>query len=161
MMCTEDLQCLTQISKRVGKIESKPCMHCEYCSLISVAFCWVEKFNLLPKYMLCWIGIVSYATVKYGCVIKYVFVYIGTMISCIYFQRVVAVLMKGVDEGNEECPSSNTSRKILKMTWKDQQYVDRIMQRLVKKTKLLKLADQLLNIKWKHCDVLKGQMRMN
>ena len=26
---------------------------------------------------------------------------------------------------------------------------------------LLKLADQLLNIKWKHCDVLKGQMRMN
>ena len=27
--------------------------------------------------------------------------------------------------------------------------------------KLLKLADQLLNIKWKHCDVLKGQMRMN
>ncbi len=51
----------------------------------------------------------SYATVKYGCVIKYVFVYIGTMISCIYFQRVVAVLMKGVVEGNEECPSLNTS----------------------------------------------------
>ena len=94
MMCTEDLKCLTQISKRVGKIESKPCMHCEYCSLISVAFCWIQKFNLLPKYMLCWIGIVSYATVKYGCVIKYVFVYIGTMISCIYFQRVVAVLMR-------------------------------------------------------------------
>ena len=35
--------------------------------------------------------------------------------SCIYFQRVVAVLMKGVDEGNEECPSSSTSRK-MKMT---------------------------------------------
>ena len=31
------------------------------------------------------------------------------MISCIYFQRVVAVLMKGVVEGNEECPSLNTS----------------------------------------------------
>ena len=66
--------------------------------------------------MLCWIGDVSNATMKYGCVIKYVFVYIGTMISCIYFQRVVAVLMKGVDEGNEECPSSSTSRKMLKMT---------------------------------------------
>ena len=77
-------------------------------------FCWVQNFNLLP--MLCWIGIVSNATIKYGCVIKYVFVYIGTMISCIYFQRVVAVLMKGVDEGNEECPSSSTSRKMLKMT---------------------------------------------
>ena len=65
--------------------------------------------------MLCWIGDVSNATMKYGCVIKYVFVYIGTMMSCIYFQRVVAVLMKGVDEGNEECPSSNTSRKMLRM----------------------------------------------
>ena len=138
-MCTEDLQCLTQISKRVGKIESKPCMHCEYCSLISVAFCWIQKFNLLPKYMLCWIGIVSNATIKYGCVIKYVFVYIGTMMSCIYFQRVVAVLMKGVDEGNEECPSSSTSRKMLKMTWKDRQYVNPIMQRLVKRQYCLNL----------------------
>ena len=34
--------------------------------------------------MLCWIGIVSNATVNYGCVIKYVFLHIGTIMSCIY-----------------------------------------------------------------------------
>ena len=55
----------------------------------------------------------------------------------------------------------NTSKKMLKTTWKDQQYVDRIMQSLVKKTTLLKLADRLLNIEWKHCDVLEVQMRIN
>ena len=50
--------------------------------------------------------------------------------------------MKGVEEGKEECPSSNTPRKMLKTTWKDQQYVERIMQRLVKKTPFLKLAER-------------------
>ena len=117
-------------------------MHWENCSLISVAFCWVQQFNLLPKYMLCWIGIVSNTTVNYGCVIKYTFFHIATMMSWIYFQKDAAVLMKGVEEGKEECPSSNTPRKMLKTTWKDQQYVERIMQRLVKKTPFLKLAER-------------------
>ena len=37
---------------------------------------------------------------------------------------------------------------MLKTTWKDQQYVDRIMQRLVKKTTLLKLAIQTDTTGW-------------
>ena len=66
--------------------------------------------------MLCWIGIVSNTTVNYGCVIKYTFFHIATMMSWIYFQKDAAVLMKGVEEGKEECPSSNTPRKMLKTT---------------------------------------------
>jgi hypothetical protein len=38
------------------------------------------------------------------------------MMSWIYFQKDAAVLMKGVEEGKEECPSSNTPRKMLKTT---------------------------------------------
>ena len=68
------------------------------------------------------------------------------------FRRVtvlLAVLMKGVGEGKEECRSLNTPRKMLKVAWKDQQYVERTMHSLVKETTLLKLADQLLTIQWK------------
>ena len=78
-----------------------------------------------------------------------------------YFQKVVSVMMKEVDEVDGGVTVIEYFKKMLKTTWKDQQYVDRIMQSLVKKTTLLKLADRLLNIEWKHCDVLEVQLRMN
>ena len=39
------------------------------------------------------VKIVSSPTAKYGCVIKYVFVHIGTMMSKIFLQKDMAVLM--------------------------------------------------------------------
>ena len=54
-------------------------------------------------------------------------------------------MMKEVDEVDGGVTIIEFFKKMLKTTWKDQQYVDRIMQRLVKKTTLLKLADRLLN----------------
>ena len=68
-------------------------------------------------------------------------------------------MMKEVDEVDGGVTVIEYFKKMLKTTWKDQQYVDRIVQRLVKKTTLLKLADRLFQ--WKHCDVLEVQLRMN
>ena len=68
-------------------------------------------------------------------------------------------MMKEVDEVDGGVTVIEYFKKMLKTTWKDQQYVDRIMQRLVKNTTLLKLADRLVNIQWKHWDVL--EVRMN
>ena len=65
-----------------------------------------------------------------------------------YFQKVVSVMMKEVGEVDGGVTVIEYFKKMLKTTWKDQQYVDRIMQRLVKKTTLLKLAIQTDTTGW-------------